>query len=106
MEANPLRAKLVMRAEDWPWSSLSTQSVHDGLIEVARPKLAPWPRDASWREAVNTPLPEARLDLLRRSVVRGTPFGLPEWVGQMVAESAMESTMRPRGRPRKLVGEE
>jgi hypothetical protein len=23
VEANPLRAKLVTRAQDWPWSSLS-----------------------------------------------------------------------------------
>ena len=106
VEANPLRAKLVRRAEEWPWSSLSVDPLHAGLIELARPKLTAWPRDASWLEAVNTPLPEARLDLLRRSVVRGTPFGLPEWVGQLVVQAGMESTLRPRGRPRKLVPEE
>jgi len=106
VEANPLRAKLVRRAEEWPWSSLSVDPLRDGLIEVARPKLTEWPRDASWLEAVNTPLPEARLDLLRRSVVRGTPFGLPEWVGQLVVQAGMESTLRPRGRLRKPVAEE
>ena len=106
VEANPLRAKLVARAQDWPWSSLSTQAVRDGLVEVVRPKLAPWPRDAKWLAAVNVPLEAARLDLLRRSVVRGTPFGLPEWVGQLIADAGMESTVRSRGRPRKLSAEE
>lgn len=100
VEANPVRAKLAARAEDWPWSSLSTCTIRNGLLEVPRPKLAPWPRDESWREAVNSPLEQARLDLLRRSIVRGTPFGLPEWVTDLVAESGMQSTVRPRGRPR------
>jgi len=106
VEANPLRAKLVARAEDWAWSSLSPQAVRDGLVEVVRPKLAPWPRDAKWHEAVNAPLEAARLDLLRRSVVRGTPFGLPEWVGQLIADAGMESTVRSRGRPRQLTTDE
>ena len=94
VEANPLRAKLVRRAEEWPWSSLSVDPLRAGLTELARPKLTAWPRDASWLEAVNTPLAEARLDLLRRSVVRGTPFGLPEWVGPLVVKAGMESTLR------------
>jgi putative transposase len=76
------------------------------LVEVARPKLATWPRDENWRESVNAPLTEAGLDLLRRNVVRGTPFGLPDWVLKLSAETGMESTLRPRGRPRKLVSEE
>ena len=75
-----------------------TQLVREGLVEVTQPKLAPWPRDAKWHEAVNAPLETAKLDLLRRSVVRGTPFGLPEWVGQLVADAGMESTLRPRAR--------
>ena len=41
VEANPLRAKLVARAQEWPWSSLSTMPVRHGLMEVERPKLAP-----------------------------------------------------------------
>ena len=107
VEANPLRAGLVARAQDWAWSSLSTQVAGDGVAEVCpRPKLAPWPRDEKWHEAVNTPLEAATLNLLRRSVGRGTPFGLPEWVGQLIARAGMESTVRPRGRPRKLVAEE
>ena len=62
VEAIPLRAKLVSRAEDWPWSSLSTAAVRDGLVEVARPKLAAWNRDGRWVEAVNETLSPASLN--------------------------------------------
>lgn len=105
VEANPLRARLVKNAQDWLWSSLSRQAVFDGIVEVARPKLGPWPRDARWREAVNTPLETARLDLLRRSVVRGAPYGLPDWVTTFAAKTGLESTLRSRGRPRKITSD-
>jgi len=39
VEGNPLRAKLVSRAQDWPWSSLSRAAIRNGLIEVSRPSL-------------------------------------------------------------------
>jgi putative transposase len=106
VEANPLRARLVKRAEDWLWSSLSTRPVRDGLLEVARPRLGRWSRDANWRKAVNAPLEAAQMDLLRRSVVRGTPYGLPDWTATFAAKTGMESTLRPRGRPRKSTGNE
>jgi putative transposase len=106
VEASPLRARLVKRAEDWLWSSLSSQPVFDGLVEVMRPKLSRWPRDARWRKAVNAPLEATRLDLLRRSVLRGTPYGLPDWVATFAAKTGLESTLRPRGRPRKLASKE
>ena len=71
VETNPLRAKLVARAEDWPRSSLSTAAVRDGLVEVARPKLAAWPRGEDWHAAVNQSLALASLDSLRQSIARG-----------------------------------
>jgi len=101
VEANPLRAKLVSRAEDWLWSSLSTAPARDGLLEVARPKLAAWERTDAWRQEVNRPFSLANLDSLRQSVVRGTPQGQPQWIADLTANHDMESTVRPRGRPRK-----
>jgi putative transposase len=98
IEANPLRAGLVQRAEDWPWSSLHHWLHGDGLN-----LLDPWPiqRPANWLELVNEPLPEDRLQHIRASVKRGNPLGEAAWVQQMAQQMGIESTLRPRGRPRK-----
>ncbi len=101
VEANPLRAGLVARAQDWSWSSLSRATIRDGLVEVARPKLVPWDRGEHWLEAVNQPLSHAGLDSLRQSVVRGTPQGQPQWIAELTITHGLESTVRSRGRPRK-----
>ena len=106
VEANPLRARLVSRAENWPWSSLSRTPVYDGLVEIPRPRLAPWDRGEHWQSEVNAPLPLAGLDSLRQSVARGTPQGQPQWIANLTSANGMESTVRARGRPRKLVSKE
>jgi putative transposase len=105
VEANPLRARLVARAQDWPWSSLSQAPVYNGLVEIQRPRLAPWDRGEPWRSEVNQPLPPADLDTMRQSVVRGTPFGRSQWIDNLAKTAGMNSTVQPRGRPRKVTAE-
>src|SRR5204862_2488182 len=48
---NPLRAKMVRRAEDWPWSSLGGAAGSNGV----KLKLEGWPveRPRNWLEIVN-----------------------------------------------------
>jgi putative transposase len=74
VERNPLRARLVARAEDWPWSSASPNAVADG-----RPPLAAWPigRPEPWLDILNQPEPPSDLCEVRLCVRRGVPFGLP-----------------------------
>jgi putative transposase len=57
VEANPRRAKLVARAEDWPWSGLARR-----LARATAVPLSSWPlrRPADWLERVNRSLPRAR----------------------------------------------
>ena len=52
VEANARAAGLVERAQDWPYSSLSRPTSHDG-----RALLTPWPipRPENWTVLVNTP---------------------------------------------------
>ena len=103
VERNPLRANLVKRAEDWEWSSLRA---FDKRAKRARDLawLDPGPvrRGRSWVEGVNRPSTEAELQALRRSVLRGAPFGAPEWQAQAAGALGLESTLRARGRPRKV----
>ncbi len=48
---------------------------------------------------VQTPQTEAELEALRRSVVRGSPFGEASWQEQTAKRLGLQSTLRPRGRP-------
>ena len=100
VERNALRANLVLRAEEWRWSSL-WQRCHPTGEE--RSLLAAWPIDmpANWLERVNQTDDAQELEALRRSVQRGRPFGQPEWQKEIAKRLGLESAYRPTGRPRK-----
>ena len=55
------------------------------------------PRD--WRRQMQSPEREAELAALRRSVVRGSPFGEESWQERTAKRLGLKSTLRPRGRP-------
>ena len=95
IERNPVRAGLVDRAEDGPWSSAAAAG--------PRPALAPGPapRDAAWSAAVAAPPSPATLARLRGCAARGAPFGTEAWVAATAARLGLESSLRPRGRPRR-----
>lgn len=98
VERNPLRANLVERAEQWPWSSLAWR------VSGRRPEmLADWPIHcpANWVKRVNRPQTAAEEKALRRSIDRGQPFGEEPWVKRVAKRLGLESTLRARGRPRK-----
>ena len=123
VERNPLRAKLVARAEDWPWSSLGAANpanaaganpaganaagAHAGRFdEVLAPPLhaGPLPRPANWSEWVNEAEPPGQLAALRHSVNRGTPWGGADWARRTAARLGIESSLHPRGRSTKKSG--
>jgi REP-associated tyrosine transposase len=98
VEANPLRAGLVKRAEQWAWSSLAGRVSPDG-----RPLLTDWPlpRPRDWVATVNEPMGRDQLSAARQSVCRGRPFGNEVWVRQTAGRLGLDFTLRPRGRPKK-----
>ena len=107
VEANPLRAKLVKRAEGWRWSSLGYQgAMRKGGEQGVELKRAEWPvkRPGNWVEKVNEVMPKMEVEAVRRSVVRQSPYGEPKWAQRMARRLGLESTMRAIGRPRKSVG--
>ncbi len=97
IERNPLRANLVARAEDWPWSSLPVWADPPRLPFLDP---GPVPRPADWAAYVNRPHTEAELRRLRYSVQREAPYGGEDWVVRTAALLGLESTLRPAGRPR------
>jgi putative transposase len=100
VERNPLRARLVARAEDWRWSSLGQRHQGQGRLHDL---LHPWPvrRPRDWVAWVNQAQTVAELDAVRQSVVRGRPFGTEAWQAQTANDLGLGYTLRARGRPRK-----
>ncbi|HEX8520726.1 MAG TPA: transposase [Tepidisphaeraceae bacterium] len=98
VEANALRAGMVTRAEDWPYSSLH-HAIHGDPLRL----VDPWPvaRPDDWVRFVNEPVAESETALLRQNVVRSRPFGDDDWVMTMAKLLGLEFTLRPRGRPKR-----
>jgi putative transposase len=100
VERNPLRAKLVRRAENWRWGSLWRRS-HS--LDQPDPLLSTWPLPMpdAWPDLVQRPQTEAELESLRRSVQRSAPFGQATWQARTAKRLGLEHTLRAPGRPRK-----
>jgi len=96
VERNPLRARLVERAEDWRWSSLRARTSSPDPMLSPSPVALP----ADWLEFVHRPRTEAELRRVRESIARGGPFGDPVWTLGTAERLGLLSTVRPRGRPR------
>jgi putative transposase len=99
-ERNALRANLVAHAEDWPYGSLWILQ-HGSQEHRALLSTWPVPRPRRWLQYVNEPETEAELSALRRSCVRGTPYGNPEWVENTARNLGLQATLRSPGRPKK-----
>jgi len=105
IERNPLRARLVKKAENWRWGSL-WRRVHGDSEQRAMLTEPPVELPRNWRWRVNQPESDAELESVRRCVTRGQPLGDEKWTKRTVAKLGLESTLRPRGRPRKQGGGE
>jgi len=99
VERNALRANLVVRAEEWRWSSLWRRSRGSAKQKSI---LAAWPVDLpdDWIGRVNRADNEQELEALRRSVQRGRPYGALEWQRHIAKRLGLESAYRSPGRPR------
>ena len=97
-ERNALRAGLCRRAEQWRWSSLWHRHHH---TQVAW--LSPWPLPVPqvWLEHVNGIETEGELTALRRSVLRGAPYGDAGWRLRTAELLGLTSALRGAGRPKK-----
>jgi putative transposase len=98
VERNPLRARLVKRAEEWAWSSLPMRRGRQRPRWLVDP-LEPLPRD--WTSIVNAPQSESEEAAVRHSIRRGAPLGDADWQKRIARKLGLESSLRPIGRPKK-----
>jgi putative transposase len=94
------RAGLVERAEQWRYGSLWARS---NAPAEQRAILAEWPLPLprQWTSHVNQAATDAEADAVRRSIVKGSPYGSEAWTRRTVTALALEHTQRSPGRPKK-----
>jgi putative transposase len=99
VERNALRASLVDRAEEWPWSSL-WQRQNNRHADW----LSTWPVavPTDWVDIVNEPQTDSELAAFRHAVSRGHPFGDATWTATTARDLGL--TLRRRGRPKMVPG--
>ena len=98
IERNPLRAKLVNRAEDWKWSSLWKR---ERGSDKQKKLLDEWPigYPNNYLKLVNNPEGEEELESLRYCVNKGKPYGSNSWMNRMIDRFNLGFTLRGAGRP-------
>ncbi len=97
---NPVRARLVARAEEWPWSSVRAHlSGHaDGLTDLG-PVLERFPDFASLLE---TEEDAAAANALRLAETTGRPLGAPSWIATLETAAGRALAPQKRGPKPKL----
>ena len=95
VERNPLRATLVSSADQWPWSSLNLRRAERTI------PLANWPvsRPADWLQRVHAPQTNEEIQVFRRAMRTGDPFGDGAWLED--TRTRLGIHRRSRGRPRR-----
>ncbi|HAJ46681.1 MAG TPA: transposase [Alphaproteobacteria bacterium] len=88
-EQNPVRARLTLRAQDWPWSSAKAhlRGRDDGLVAV-QPLLD---RVADWKAFLGEPLDVDALEAIRSGERTGRPRGPDSFVKHL--EKALGRTL-------------
>jgi len=98
IERNPLRAKLVRRAENWRWSSLWVRRQGSAQQKAI---LHDWPIDfpRRWLDLVNEPQTAAEEAAMQVSINRSRPLGDAAWQQKMAAKLGLKSCFRDPWRP-------
>jgi putative transposase len=101
VERNPVRAGIVEKAEDYPWSSaafhlgkrpsriIKSNTEWGGVVE-------------GWAEALASPEAEEMLHQIRSRTHCGFPCGDEEFIARMSDACGQSLVLRRRGRPKKL----
>ncbi len=99
---NPVRAGLVARPEDWPWSSVAAHlsGRNDGVTDLAPVR----DRFPDFAGLLASGEDDNARQALRRAETIGRPLGAPEWVAQL--ESTTGRLLRPQRPGPKARGED
>ena len=103
VERNPVRARMVRKAENYRWSSAAAhcRSGPDPVLTL-KPF---WQKQFAGRGDWSVWLVEGdapqRLEILRRNIDKGLPCGSEKFIQKLEKQSGRALQYRPRGRPKK-----
>jgi putative transposase len=101
VERNPVRARLVRRAEEYPWSSAAAHCGGPGDPVLTTDQT--WQRRLAvigdWSAWLAGEDERQGLEVLRQNAARGLPCGSAEFIGGLEQFSGRKLQARPRGRP-------
>ncbi len=82
IELNPVRAKLVKKAEDWPWSSAKAHIKGENII-LANIKLLLDIVNQPWKKFLSSDVDEMEIEIFRKHERTGRPLGATLFVDQL-----------------------
>jgi len=100
VERNPVQAEMVVKSEDYQWSSAAA---HFGMKES--PLLAKLPDSMNgvsqdnWSEWLASPGERAVENIIERNVEKGLPCGSDGFIGQLESVAKRSLRFKPQGRP-------
>jgi putative transposase len=96
MALNPVRARLVERAEDWRWSSVRAhrEGRDDGLVSVA-PLMDRC--GGRFADLLNAPVSAEAVSALRAAETIGRPLGSASFLDRLAAATGRDPRPKRRG---------
>ncbi len=95
VELNPVRAKLVNRPEQYPWSSAAAHlSGRDDRLVKVKPLLELF---GDWNSYLALGLPPKEAELLRKHERNGKPMGSPKFIAEMEEQTGFTLAPKKRG---------
>ena len=103
IETNPVRARMVKKAEDYAYSSALAHIIGkpDDLLNE---ELIAETQRKDYREFIRETSAEKDRDLIRYHTRTGKPLGDETFMKRMERKTGRDLALRPRGRPRKKGG--
>lgn len=101
-ERNPVRARIVENAEDYPWSSARAHIF--GTADPILSDIKPYLSVPDWKEYLRSPEKESELEEIRRHSRTGWPLGSDEFIKKL--EKTTGRRLRPLNPGRRGAGTE
>jgi putative transposase len=103
VERNPVRARMVRRAQNYKWSSAAAHCglKEDAVLTTDRAWVAQIRSVGDWSEWLAEGDRPEQVEVLRRHVERGLPCGAAGFIRRLERRAGQMLRLRARGRPRK-----